>query len=537
MEDYGLDHSQVEKLRHFQEVTSIADQDMAMCTLASLDWNLERAIETHLTAGDDDDVVVVQPEVQFLEPDDDDDQVQVLGAIEPRVQPYRAARPTRPLRDTRTNQFQDENDPTYAPQPASVFAVPHPPAPRHFVDPHEEARMARPSSSSSSLNGGRSGAGASAEGVESDNDMVMSDDDYAIGHDDADVLAESSKNVNASLPLIPMDSTSVEESLQNFVIVFEDRFAKQAGCVMPNFYTGSLVEAVREAFEAPGRGVEERRPLALYIHNDKSIAANIFPSMVLCKDEVTSLLRCQYVLWPWDVTHRENEQKLKEWLQLLGIQEVRQTIDMFSRHTERFPLLVLLTREKGTYNLVNMCTGGDSVQLVLQKLMNGVEAFTDIRMTEANEKRDREERERIRQEQAMEYEMSLAADKARMETKEREARELLEEEQRRRKAEEDEQFNRAQLASQLPDEPAEGSPGAILVKFRLPEGEQCMRRFRNTETLSVLLNYLAAKGYSTAQFRLFNSDFPKKDVSSWNADSSFLDLKWPVREQIFVEEN
>ncbi|KAK6057154.1 UBX domain protein [Cooperia oncophora] len=141
--------------------------------------------------------------------------------------------------------------------------------------------------------------------------------------------------------------------------------------------------------------------------------------------------------------------------------------------------------------------------------------------------------------------MSLAADKARMQAKERELREQREEEERKlREAEETEikqatrisSFRRQLLASELPDEPAEGERNAIMVKFRLPGSEQVIRRFRSTEKLSVLIKFLGAKGYCAKDYRFFNSDFPKKDVTTLDDSKTFMELNWPVREQIFVEE-
>ena len=35
-----------------------------------------------------------------------------------------------------------------------------------------------------------------------------------------------------------------------------------------------------QAFDPPGRGAADKKPLAIYLHHDKSIAANIFPTNV-----------------------------------------------------------------------------------------------------------------------------------------------------------------------------------------------------------------------------------------------------------------
>ncbi|VDK79939.1 unnamed protein product [Cylicostephanus goldi] len=75
-----------------------------------------------------------------------------------------------------------------------------------------------------------------------------------------------------------------------------------------------------------------------------------------------------------------------------------------------------------------------------------------------------------------------------------------------------------------------------MVKFRLPDSEQVVRRFRSSEKLAVLIKFLGAKGYSASDYRFFNSDFPKKDVTTFDESKTFKELHWPVREQIFVEE-
>ncbi|KJH50538.1 UBX domain protein [Dictyocaulus viviparus] len=368
-------------------------------------------------------------------------------------------------------------------------------------------------------------------------DVVLSDDDidaYPV-HDSDDMYSSERHSMSCNnLPLIPTECGSVTEALQNFVVVFESRFSG-IGCHIPPFFTGSLPEAIKEAFETPG-GISERRPLALYIHHDRSIAANIFPSKVLCNDTVSNLLRCQYILWPWDVTHRENEMKLLQWLELVGMPDIRRSIEAVVYDKEKFPLLVIITKDHGQYNINDICSGMDSADIVMEKLMAGIEIYTSIRNTERTEEAARLERERIRQEQAHEYEMSLAADKARMQAKVRELKEQREEEERRMRVAEELEIKRQLLASQLPDEPAETDRNAIMVKFRLPGSEQVVRRFRSTEKLSVLMQFLGAKGFSAKDYRFFNSDFPKKDVTTLDDTKTFSELNWPVREQIFIEE-
>jgi hypothetical protein len=57
-------------------------------------------------------------------------------------------------------------------------------------------------------------------------------------------------------------------------------FLFRYGANFAPFFHGGLQEALTEAFDAPGRGAMERRPLAIYLHNDTSVASNIFAQNV-----------------------------------------------------------------------------------------------------------------------------------------------------------------------------------------------------------------------------------------------------------------
>jgi hypothetical protein len=44
------------------------------------------------------------------------------------------------------------------------------------------------------------------------------------------------------------------------------------------FYQGPLQEAITDAFDNPI--IEDRRPLAIYLHHDDAVASHIFPQTV-----------------------------------------------------------------------------------------------------------------------------------------------------------------------------------------------------------------------------------------------------------------
>ncbi|CAJ0945605.1 unnamed protein product, partial [Mesorhabditis belari] len=267
------------KLQQFMEITGVDDRDLADAILASMNYEVERAVEQHFSGGpsngaeEDDIAIIEQPHAARATPSPD------IEAIVPELLP-------------RARQ-------TY-----------HTAA--HIVE--------QPSSSSiADRTRGRRANGREAARQQSRQnrrrDLVHEDDDsdmdtsaYAYQPDDEDMLAESQQN-EYTVPLIPKDYGDIYEAINNFITIFDVRYRNGGISSKPplNFYHGTLQEAVQQAFDPVGKGVEERRPLALYLHHDRGIASNIFPPKILCSESVSNLLRGQFVLWPWDVTEREHQ--------------------------------------------------------------------------------------------------------------------------------------------------------------------------------------------------------------------------------------
>ncbi|VDO96931.1 unnamed protein product [Soboliphyme baturini] len=53
-----------------------------------------------------------------------------------------------------------------------------------------------------------------------------------------------------------------------------------------------------------------RKPLLIYVHSDKSISAHLFCTQVLCDPAMVDFINQNFVMWPWDVTTRENRERL-----------------------------------------------------------------------------------------------------------------------------------------------------------------------------------------------------------------------------------
>ncbi|CAD5210415.1 unnamed protein product [Bursaphelenchus okinawaensis] len=319
------------------------------------------------------------------------------------------------------------------------------------------------------------------------------------------------------------------EAQQNFAAVFDSRY----GGVHPRFFQGTLRDAIDESFGISSKcPVMERRPFAIYLHNDDSVAANIFAQNVLCSETASALLNCQYVLWAWDVTQEDNRNKFRDWVTELGLTEVGDQIRMHVK--EDYPLLMLITKDRSTYSVVHFCQGFDNPTDCVEKIMQTLDSYQLIKNKEQAEETSRREREQIRQEQVDAYEQSKAIDRARQQEQERIRQNEIAEQQRIVEEEERRQQRMATLASSLPVEPS--STDCITIRIRFPSGEQKIRRFNKTDQLKWLMTFVESLGYDMSSHRIWNSDIPKRDLSQFDSSKSFTDLNWPLREQVTVEE-
>ncbi|CAF2076390.1 unnamed protein product [Rotaria magnacalcarata] len=76
----------------------------------------------------------------------------------------------------------------------------------------------------------------------------------------------------------------------------------------PGFYVGSLINACEVAFSPTV--IEERRPVLVYVHHDRSMFSNIFCHRILCSATIIDYLLENYIVWPCDVTLEVNRNML-----------------------------------------------------------------------------------------------------------------------------------------------------------------------------------------------------------------------------------
>ncbi|KAF8363881.1 ubxn-3 [Pristionchus pacificus] len=544
-----LSDEQMNKLRQFQDIANLDEMDLAVVTLASCDWNLEHAIEAHL-GGNPPVHRAPQLGINHLDyaPDFDGEAMMVDADEEfaPQLPPPRRAAATTRAATAAAAAASDDSMASGSSRSRAAAVAQTPAAPVHTKVEEKVSTSGKSVSTSSKSTSGivvtPTAAAAAAEV-----DVVVPAAPAAraaAGYSSAEVLASNGGSARRGggsdfgVPLIPTDCASALEGTQNFQSVFEARYGKDGrGHLMPPFFIGTLQSAISEAFNCPDRPVSERRPLALYIHHDRSVARNIFPQAVLCNDGVLGLLRSQFIVWPWDVTAKQNEDKLTAWLSECSLYDTRPIVASFLNNVDRFPLLILLSKDGGQLRMIDFVNGSEGADQAMEKLLMCMDAYATSKISLEKQETERQERELLRREQERELQESLAVDRERAERQAREIREAKEAEERVAREREEREAHIAALKSSLPEEPAAGTKGCCSVRFRLPERGIVDRRFSKSSPFSVVLTFLESEGFPVADYRFMNSDFPqKKDVSAWEPKSTLEELKFPEREVINVEE-
>jgi len=375
---------------------------------------------------------------------------------------------------------------------------------------------------------------------EEDEDVIdVSEDEYqdAPEHmDDEDIFVPQSSRSGIQ-PLLPDDFG--DESLAG--IKFGEEFANRYGQPAMPFFQGSLDDALNESCKKTS--TRDRKMLAVYLHHDSSVLTNVFCTQVLCADAVIGLFLENFVTWGWDLTHSSNKQRL---------------LDMITRHfgsvaastlrnmsVEKFPVVILIAKLRGNMEILQIIHGNTTLAEFMTEVLSTVENYNQQIGVEQREEQDRNERNYMKEEQERAFQEAQLLDQVKeqeRENAEAEARllEQMDEAKRRSEQEEKERKERVKKEEQdaakqiLPPEPgADDSKPLANIRFRTPS-ETITRRFYGTDTLSILLTYLASVGYSPSEYKILSS-WPRRDISVLDKNSSLADLKLCPQETLTLE--
>ncbi|KAL1129663.1 hypothetical protein AAG570_012608 [Ranatra chinensis] len=330
-------------------------------------------------------------------------------------------------------------------------------------------------------------------------------------------------------PLIPDD---VDDEATG-AVHFSDAFSRRYGDSHPEFFPGTLEDAIKEACMKPAK---ERKLLALYLHHDRSVLANVFCTELLCFESVLQTLAAYFVIWGWDITNDANKNKfLASVTQSLGI-AVAETIS--SIQMDNLPALIIITRSRSNTELFTVINGNIGVSELLTLLIHAVDYYSDLQKEEMKEEEERTKRELIKIEQDQAFQQSLLLDRAKEEAKRQQ--EIMASKERERLAKEKQemetkrQAERLAIQSKLPEEPEEScGSNTIKIRFRCPGQKILERRFLESQNLELLFNYLTVEGYRTDEYKVILS-WPRRDVSTFTSNAAYVLLDDYYRCDMFI---
>ncbi|XP_011168578.1 FAS-associated factor 1 isoform X2 [Solenopsis invicta] len=336
--------------------------------------------------------------------------------------------------------------------------------------------------------------------------------------------------------------TKVERLLPEIVIDevmgtlhFAEQFEKRYGAAHPEFFTGTFEDALKESCLKPAK---ERKLLAVYLHHDNSVLANVFCTQLLGFETVLQLLSANFIVWGWDITYESNKERfLYSITQTLGTVG---TLAISSIDVDTLPVLMIIMRSRSNTEIFTIVHGNVGVNELLTNLVQAVDVFQEQRRADIGVEEERQARERVKQEQDRAYQESLAADRAKEEAKqmqeELEKKQKEQAENERLAEEARKEAHRQAVESSLPPEPQQGAgDGVMIVRVRLPAGKFLERKFQSDTPLQTLFNFLIVEGYPTEEYKILSS-WPRRDLTSMDSKLTLMELKFCSQETVILQE-
>ena len=312
--------------------------------------------------------------------------------------------------------------------------------------------------------------------------------------------------------------------------IFSESFERRYGTIHPTFYLGSMKDVIETATKVE---LDSRRPVAVYLHHDRSISSNIFCQRILCSEQIAAFLSNNYLTWAWDMTLPTNNTRFLDNVSLHFGEEIRNQLS--SLGPSSYPILLIFQKKTGSpLEIATMLTIDTPHDEALSMLVAGYEQHLAV----IDELRDvemaRMRREDIKREQDEAYqESSLADEKILKERRDNQLKRIVSQENKLRELAMQEE-NRRIAEGELPEEPEKG-PDVSSIRFRFPSGHLANRRFRSSDRVALLFKFAHSKGFSPTGHRLV-LNFPKKDLGDFDSSSSLRDCGLSPQAMVYVEE-
>lgn len=258
----------------------------------------------------------------------------------------------------------------------------------------------------------------------------------------------------------------------------------------------------------------QRKLLAIYLHHDKSVLANVFCDRVMKNDTIRQTIEHNFILYGWDLTNESNKNLFLSSLSACAGNSTT-SLPLREMQTNLLPAILIICKYRSVCEVLSVIYGNVSIEDLLNKLMDTIKLYSGQRDVEVREEDERAARELVKMEQDAAYHESLEADRRKEEEKKQKEREIASERQRleseRQEIEMVREMNRMEAEQSMPPEPADNADGITKIRIRKPNGEFMERRFFAANQLDTLLRFIASKGYPIDEYKVISS-WPRRDV-------------------------
>jgi hypothetical protein len=178
---------------------------------------------------------------------------------------------------------------------------------------------------------------------------------------------------------------------------------------------------------------------------------------------------------------------------------------------------------------------------MLNDLMHSYEVFETQRFHDEQDEQQREERERIKYEQDVAYQVSLNEDKAKMQRQKeqdlKQEEDRLNEQLLEKETKEKFEQRKVEFKRFLPNEPDKSvdKRSTSVIRLKLPNGEFAQRMFFAKDSLRNVVAFAGSLGYFVEDYKLLSS-WPRRDLTLEETSKTLEELKLCPQETINIEE-
>uniref|UniRef100_A0A182W7G8 UBX domain-containing protein n=1 Tax=Anopheles minimus TaxID=112268 RepID=A0A182W7G8_9DIPT len=259
----------------------------------------------------------------------------------------------------------------------------------------------------------------------------------------------------------------------------------------PVFYQGTYSQALNDA-------KNELRFLLVYLHSESTSEAVAFCRGAMSNAEVIEYVNRRMLFWACDMASHEG----------------KRVATAISVRTH--PTLLIIGMRANKMIIMGRLEGDCSSEELIRR-MDTVVNDNEVWLNQARQDRlERDLTQTLRQQQDEAYQRSLQADQEKQRRKQQEREEAMRiqaaieaEQQAEQQRKDDIERLKLDLAEQVPSEPEAGAPDTISIVFKLPSGLRLERRFRNTNTMQDIYNFIFCHPDAPDSFEI-TTNFPKR---------------------------